>query len=97
MDQIKDLLAGVMRELQDPEKKKRTKLVNSWASIAGPKLAPHTKPTLSERGDLYVWVDQSSLAFEINQKYRGSLLKRAQAVLGDDAVKTIRIKVGQLR
>jgi hypothetical protein len=97
MEQIKDLLAGVLRELQDPEKLKRGKLINAWPSIAGPKLAPHTKPVLSERGDLFVWVDQSSLAYEINQKYRVSLLKRTQAVLGEEAVKAIRVKVGQLR
>ncbi len=97
MQQIKDLLSGVLRELQDPEKKKRSKLVTAWPSIAGPKIAPHTKPILTERGDLLVWVDQSALAYELNQKYRQSLLKRTQAVLGEDAVKTIKIKVGQLR
>ncbi len=98
MELIKDLLAGVLRGLQqDPEKQKRSKLVTAWPSIAGPKIAPHTKPVLSERGDLLVWVDQSTLAFELKQKYGPSLLKRTQAVLGEDAVKTIRIKVGQLR
>ena len=97
MQQIKDLISGVLRGLQDPEKQKRSKLVSAWPSIAGPKIAPHTKPVLSEHGDLWVWVDQSSLAFEIQQKYRQSLLKRTQAVLGEEAVKTIRIKVGQLR
>lgn len=98
MDLIKDLISGVMRGLrQDPEKMKRSKLVDAWPSIAGPKIAPHTKPMIGARGDLCVWVDQPSLAFEINQKYRNSLLKRAQAVLGEEAVKTIKIKVGQLR
>ena len=96
MDKIKDLLPVVFRLFENPETKKRSKLVDSWPSIAGPKIGPHTKPFLKD-AELIVWVDQSTLAFEIRQKHLPSLLKRTQAVMGEEVVKNIRIKVGQLR
>lgn len=97
MKKIGDLLPGVLKELQTPEKELRRKLVDSWRAIAGPKIAPHSKPSLSPDGTLFVWVDQASLACELNQKYSGALLKRVQAVLGEKNVKKIYIRVGQLR
>lgn len=97
MYNIKDVLSGVLSSLQDPEKKKKSRLQSSWTEIAGPKIAPHTRPWLGREGRLTVWVDQSTLAFELSQKYRQSLLKRTQAVLGEDEVKSIYFRVGQIR
>ena len=96
MDQIKDLLPAVLRLFETPDTRKKGKLIDSWSSIAGPKIGPHTKPFLKDT-ELIVWVDQSALAFEIRQKHLPSLLKRAQAVMGEEVIKNIRIKVGQLR
>lgn len=96
MESLKDLLPAVLKLFQTPETRKKSKLIDSWAAIAGPKIGPHTKPFLKDT-ELIVWVDQSALAFEIKQKHSPSLLKRAQGVMGEEAVKTIRIKVGQLR
>ena len=97
MQSIKDLLPAVLAGLQEPEIALRSKLVSHWPAIAGEKIAAHTRPTINQSGDLWVWVDQSSLAFELNQRYRGSLLKRTQAVLGEEAVKSVRFRVGQIR
>lgn len=97
MQAIKDVLASVLTSLQNPEAVKRTALISEWSSIAGPKLAPHSRPTLSGRGELCVWVDQATLAFEVNQRYRQTLQKRVEAVLGDGTVKSVRVRVGQLR
>ncbi len=97
MQSIKDLLPGVIAELQTPEKHNRGRLVNEWPSIAGPKIAAHTKPTLSKKGELSVWVDQAALAYELSQKHKPSVLKRAQAALGETVVKSVRFYVGQLR
>ena len=95
MDQIKHILPSVIRGFENPEKQARGRLVTEWPSIAGARLAPHTRPQLSQKGILYVHVDESVLAFEINQKYRLSLLKRVQAVLGEETVKAIKVLVGK--
>ena len=97
MQAIKELLPAVLAGFQTPELALRSRLVSEWPAIAGEKIAAHTRPTLNASGDLWVWVDQSSLAFELNQRYKGSLLKRTQAALGEEAVKSVRFRVGQLR
>ena len=97
MQAIKELLPAVLAGLQTPELALRSKLVSEWPAIAGARIAGHTQPVISPSGELLVWVDQSTLAFELNQKYRSSLLKRAQAALGEEAVKSVRFRVGQLR
>lgn len=96
MQTIKEVLPGVLQELQKPEKTKHQRLIRHWMTIAGPKIAPHTKPSLGKREKLFVWVDQSTLAFELNQKYKQVLLKRVQAVLGEENVKSIFFRVGQI-
>lgn len=97
MQVIKDILPSVLRELRSPEKTNRTRLLEHWPSIAGPRLAAHTRPRLTPKGELWVWVDQSALAFELSQRYRHSFLKRVQAVIGGETVKSIHFRVGQLR
>lgn len=97
MDKIGSVLPLVIKDLQEPEKLKRIELLEKWQTIIGKKFYSHTKPTLSQRGDLCVWVDQSVLGFELNQKYKLQILKRAQAALGEKAVTTVRIRVGELR
>jgi hypothetical protein len=97
MKSLKECIPGVLANLQTPEKTRRQTLLDAWPSIAGPNFAAHTRPSLADDGRLFVWVDQSSLAFELNQKYRPSILKRAQAVLGEEAVQKIFFRVGELR
>ena len=96
MQTIKELIPAVLQSCQTPVKLKRHQLLNEWPAIAGSRLARHTKPSLTEEGCLFVWVDQPTLAFELSQKYRQGLLKRVQAVLGEDTVTSIRFRVGQL-
>ena len=97
MQQIKELIPAVFQALQAPAMQGRSRLVSHWAEITGPRIAAHTRPSLSESGKLFVWVDQSTLASELHQKYRQSILKRTQALLGEEQVKTICFRVGQLR
>lgn len=94
---IREILPGVLSNLKTPIGSVRGQLVDQWPSIVSPKIAMHTRPTLAPSGELCVWVDQATLAFELNQKYRTTILKRTQAALGEDAVKSIRFRIGQLR
>ncbi len=97
MENLREILPQVLRSLQEPEKQNRILLLDKWESIVGPKFAARTRPTLSAKGDLCVWTDQSVLAFELSQKYKQTILKRSQAVLGEKTVKAVWIRVGQLR
>lgn len=97
MDPIKNFLPEVVAGIQSPEKKILSRLTDAWPAVAGPKIAPHTKPQLSKKGELSVWVDQPALAYELGQKYKQALLKRAQAALGKENIKSVRFFVGQIR
>jgi len=95
MDDIRSILPKVIKSFEDPEKQRRSLLIDSWPNIAGEKLAKATRPQLSLKGVLYIYAKDSVLAFEISQRYRQSFLKRAQALLGEEAVKDVRILVGK--
>ena len=94
---LKDILPFVLADLESPKKAVRSRLAEAWPSLAGPQVAAHTRPVLSDAGELKVWVDQASLAYELNQRHKRALLKRIQAALGEEAVKSIRFLVSQLR
>jgi predicted nucleic acid-binding Zn ribbon protein len=97
MQAIKSIIPEVLAKLRQPEMLCRQRILEEWPAVAGDRVAEHTKPSLSKDGKLYIWVDQSALAFELNQKYRHSILKRAQAVVGEEAVREIKFRVGQIR
>ncbi|MBU9888320.1 MAG: DUF721 domain-containing protein [Candidatus Omnitrophica bacterium] len=95
IEEIRLILPVVLKNFQEPEKQIRNRLVSLWPNIAGERLAKRTRPSLSSKGVLYVYVDEAVLAYEISQKYRASFLKRARAALGEKAVKDIKIRVGK--
>lgn len=97
MHAIKELLSGIFHQTQTPEKKLRARLVQGWSRVAGEKIAAHTKPLLSEKGELTVWVDAPALAQELGIRHKTTILKRAQTLLGKKEVKSVRFFVGQLR
>lgn len=97
MERLQDVLPAVLAGFQNPEHSVKQKIWNQWASIMGPQFAPHTRPSVGRHGQLFVWVDQSALAFELNQRYRPTILKRVQAVAGESEIQNIIIRVGELR
>ncbi len=97
MESIKNVLSSVIQNLQSPESSKRSRLSREWPEIVGPVLEKHTQPRLGNHQELFIWVDQSSLANEIHQKYIQTILKRTQAALGENEVTKVIVRVGQLR
>jgi len=97
MEKIQNILPGILSELKNPQKTKRQQLLEHWEKIAGPKIASHTKPSLGKEGKLFILVDQSTLAYELNQKHKTALLRRAQAQLGEKEIQAVYFKVGQIR
>ena len=97
MQAIKDLLPGIIANLQTPEKQNRGQLINEWPALVGSKIAAHTKPTLRKNGELCIWVDQAPLAYELSQRYGQVLLSRVQTSLGKEIIKSLKFYVGQIR
>ena len=97
IDSIRQILPSVIRGLQTPELVQRQNLVSHWPSIIGSKFAGRTQPTLSKRGTLVVWAAEATLAYELNQRYRPTIQKRAQGILGEKAVQKVCVKIGEPR
>lgn len=97
MEAIKEVVTQVLKTLRTPEKLHRGVLTEQWPSLVGSRIAAHTRPLLDQKGKLLVIVDQSVLAFELNQKYRQALLLRVQELLGKETVNGVFFRVGQLR
>ncbi len=97
MGPLTTVLDALLRGLKTGDKDRRGQLHDLWPQIAGKSFSPHTKALLQKGGTLCVWADDSVLAYELSQKYSGTILKRAQEALGEEAIKRIIFRVGQIR
>ena len=96
MESIKTIIPSVLAQFQNPVHDARQRLWSEWPKIVGKNLAEQTRPSLGTNGVLFVWVNESTLAFELNQKYKQTLLRRAQAAVGEE-IQSVIIRVGELR
>lgn len=96
MGPLAPVLDSLLKELSSGVKEQRTALENEWPHIAGSSFAPHTQAVLWSGGTLCVRADSAVLAYELSQKYSGTLLKRTKEALGEETVKKIVFRVGQL-
>ena len=94
---LKSIVHGLFADLQDPERLKRSTLVDNWPKIVGEHFSKHTKPRFTPDGKVTVWVDDSTIAFELSRRYKPAILKRLQHQFGEDQVKELRFFVGELR
>lgn len=92
MEDIQSVLGRVMTGMSE-QTSPQIRLAQNWEKIAGEKIAKISRAFVSKKNILYVEVIDGAYAFEIRQKYQTSLLKRAQALLGEAAVIDIRIIV----
>lgn len=97
MGPLVPVINSVLEELGRGVKEKHSLLQTAWPKILGPSFSAHSQPDLRENGTLCVWVDDSTLAYELSQRYRGTVLKRVGAALGEDQVKRIVFRVGNPR
>ncbi len=92
MEEMNGLVSRVLAGMVDPGSP-QMRLSQNWEKVAGPKIASFSRPFVSKKKILYVEVSDGAYAFEIRQKYQTSLLKRVQALLGEEEVIDIRIIV----
>ena len=94
---LSPVINSLLQELNRGASRKCFDLATHWPGIMGKQFSEHTKPSLGLGGALCVWVDDSVLAYELSQRYRGTILKRLEALLGEGAVKKLIFRVGQIR
>ena len=94
---LKPILESLFTHLTDPGQSRKAVLVDRWPKIAGEQFSKHTKPRFADDGSVSVWVDDSTLAFELSRRYKPLFLKRLKNEFGEEHVKDIRFFVGEIR
>ena len=92
MEEMSGLVSRVLAGMVDPGSP-QMQLSQSWEKIAGPKISKVSRAFVSKKKILYVEVADGGYAFELRQKYQSALLKRTQALLGEENIVDIRIIV----
>lgn len=93
---ISGLVEKVLFDLKKSQESPTNRIAELWPRLAGPKISKHTKPINLRNKKLFVRVDDSSWAFELNTRYKTGLLKRVQNALGEGIVSEIYFKVGEI-
>ena len=94
---LSPVLNSLFQELKTGVKEKHSTLQSRWPEVVGAQFSCHTKGLLRPGGTLCVWVDDSVLAYELGRRYQGTILKRAQEILGEDEIKKVIFRVGEIR
>jgi len=94
---LKPILNNLFASLANPEQRKHSALADFWPKLAGNYFSQHTKPRFAPGGKITVWVDDSTIAFELSQRYKPVLLKRLKNQFGEEQVKDLRFFVGEIR
>ena len=94
---LKPILDSLFTRFTSAEHGRKSALVDLWPKFVGGDFAKHTKPRFATDGSVTVWVDDSTLAFELSRRYKPALLKRLKNQFGEDQVKDLRFLVGELR
>ena len=88
------ILARVMKDVRPARRKRRDKIADAWARIAGPEIALETRPATLRQGVLTVEVKSSSLLHELRSFRRDELLERLLAAEPSGRVTGLRFRLG---
>ena len=94
---LKPILNSLLASLVGEHQRQKSTLIDFWPKVAGNYFSKHTKPRFGADGRVTVWVDDSTIAFELSQRYKPVFLKRLKNQFGEDQVRDIRFFVGQIR
>jgi predicted nucleic acid-binding Zn ribbon protein len=94
---LRAAINNIFNRLSEPDLKMRSNLVDAWPQISGAFFSKHTKPRFGAANEVLVWVDDSTMAFELSQRYKPVILKRLQNQFGEEHVKSVRFFVGEIR
>lgn len=93
---IKDILKKVIGKIEKQGPDRKEKILNAWQRIAGDKAASHSRPVRITRKKMVIEVDSSTWFYSLTlQKNR--LLREIIQELGEDQVKDIRFRMGEIQ
>lgn len=94
MDNIKDILQGVVGKMADRQPDQDTKVERVWLNVLEDGAAEHTKLVGVKDGELSVHVDSPAWLYQMKLKKR-NILTRMKDECPD--IKNIRFKIGTVK
>ena len=94
---IGDILKNVIKQLEKNIFFENNEVVKTWNKFVSKKIKLHTKPIGIRSSRLIVNVDSSNWLFELQTKHRGKILKKIKKHLGEDKIKDIKFKIGEIK
>ncbi len=92
---IGNILDKVIKKIEKKGPGKKENVLAAWQKAAGSKAAGHSRPANIRRRVLTVEIDSSTWFYALNLKKRG-LLKRLKKELGEETLKEIRFRMGDI-
>ena len=93
MEQIKDIISGVIGKLSVQNSGHSQQIQQAWQKTVGEKVAKHTFVEGLKDGKLFVKVDSPVAAFQLNLK-RNQILRELQKI--DNTLGNIVLRVGRI-
>ncbi len=92
---IKGILDNVIGGIETKARGKKEKILNAWQGIVGEKAATHSRPASIRQKVLTIEVDSSTWFYSLSLK-KNSILKDINKELGEDKIKDIRFRTGDI-
>jgi len=92
---IKSILDKVIVKIESNSPRNKEFILKTWQRTAGKKASSHSRPVSVRKSVLTVEVDSSTWLYELNLLKR-SLLRDIKKELGQDKVKNIRFRMGDI-
>ena len=83
-----------MRDVRPPRRKRRDRILETWAFVAGPELAAETRPATLRAGVLTIEVRSTALLHELDGFRRDELLELVLARDTTGRVTGLRFRLG---
>ena len=94
-EDIKGILDKLIGKIEKRSPGKREKILNAWQGAVGERASCHSRPVSISRKTLIVEIDSSTWFYTLNLKKKG-ILKDIKKKLGEDKVKDIRFRMGDI-
>lgn len=94
-EDIKNILDKVIVQIEAKAPGKKEVILNAWQKSVGEKAAGHSRPVSIRKSVLTIEIDSSTWLYELNLK-RKSILKDIKKELGEDKIRDIRFRMGDI-
>ncbi len=92
---IESVLNKVIKKIKKEGPGKKEKVISAWRKVVGDKAARHSRPANMKHKVLTVEIDSSTWFYTLNLKKK-SLLERLKKELGEETLKEIRFRMGDI-